>query len=172
MVDKSYPNGRGGIKSRYVSGKLVFFNPRTGAELFRLDPTLGHVIPGVIKSYRQRFTVAEVNAGASVLAAVAGFKYRMINAKIISVGGAAGAVTTVDVLGTQSASSSKLVAFAQASLTQNTVLTAGDSGAAVLAAGASYIQNDVNTAITIGKTGATITTATHFDLIVDYVLEP
>jgi hypothetical protein len=51
------------------------------------------------------------------------------------------------------------------------VLKAGGAGAAVLADGASYVQNDVNTAITIGKTGSSVTTATSIDVILTYVLE-
>lgn len=166
-------SGLGTIKSRYINGVLVFYSS-TGTELFRIDPSVtgGYVTPGALRNLRTRFTVAEANAGATVLAALTGFKYRMAYAKIISVGGAAGAVTTVDLLATQSGSAAKLVAWAQASLTRSTVLEDGVSGAAVLADGASYVANDVSTAITIGKTGATITTATHFDLNLGYVIEP
>lgn len=124
----------------------------------------------VVYNIRQRFTIAQVNAGATLVAAVSGKAIRMVGCKAISVGGAAGAVTTVDVLGT-STTSRKLVAFAQASLTQSTVLTDGGSGAAVLADGASYTANDAGTAITVGKTGSSITTATHIDVIFSYVLE-
>jgi hypothetical protein len=124
-----------------------------------------------VQNIRTRFTIAEVNAGATVLAAVPGFKYRMVACKAISVGGAAAAVTTVDVLGTQSASGVKLVAYAQANLTQSTVLVDGGTGGTVLADGASYATNDVNTAITVGKTGASVTTATHIDIIFSYVVE-
>jgi hypothetical protein len=124
----------------------------------------------VVYNIRQRFTIAQVNAGATLVAAVSGKAIRMVGCKAISVGGAAGAVTTVDVLGT-STTSRKLVAYAQASLTQSTVLTDGGSGAAVLADGASYTANDAGTAITVGKTGSSITTATHIDVIFSYVLE-
>ena len=127
-------------------------------------------VVGNVLSVRKRFTIAEVNAGASLVAAVAGKAIRMIDCKAIAVGGAAGAVTTVDVLGTVS-TSRKLVAFAQANLTQSTVLTAGGTGAAVLADGASYTANDAGTAVTVGKTGSDVTTATHIDVIFDYVLE-
>lgn len=120
-------------------------------------------------STRVRFTIAEVNAGATLVAAITGKSIRMVNCKAIAVGGAAGAVTTVDVLGTVS-TARKLVAFAQASLTQSAVLTAGGTGAAVLADGASYTANDVSTAVTVGKTGSNVTTATHIDVIFDYVV--
>lgn len=123
-----------------------------------------------VLSTRKRFTIAEVNAGATLVAAVAGKSIRMVNCKAIAVGGAAGAVTTVDVLATLS-TGRKLVAFAQANLTQSTVLTAGGTGAAVLADGASYTANDASTAVTVGKTGSSATTATHIDVIFDYVVE-
>lgn len=123
-----------------------------------------------VQNIRRRCTVAEVNAGVTLLAAIAGHKYRMVGCTAISVGGAAGAVTTVDVLGTQS-SGVKLVAYAQASLTQSTLLRDGASGAAILTDGASYVACDANTAITVGKTGASVTTATHIDINFDYVIE-
>jgi hypothetical protein len=81
-------------------------------------------------------------------------------------------VTTVDVLGTQSASGVKLVAYAQASLTQSTALRDGITGGAILADGASYIACDANTAITVGKTGSSVTTATHIDVLLTYELAP
>ena len=126
-------------------------------------------ITGMVQNVRQRFTIAEINAGATLVAAVAGKSIRMVSCKAIAIGGAAGAVTTVDVLGTLS-TGRKLVAFAQANLTQSTVLTDGGTGAAVLADGASYTANDAGTAITVGKTGSNVTTATHIDVIFDYVL--
>jgi hypothetical protein len=127
--------------------------------------------PGVVVPVRTRFTIAQVNAGATLLAANPLMKWRMQDVIAISVGGAAGAVTTVDLLGTQSASGVKLAAFAQANLTQNTVLRPGVTGTAVLAGGASFIANDANTAITIGKTGSDVTTATHIDIIATFVMQ-
>lgn len=120
---------------------------------------------------RQRFTVAQVNAGATITSAVPGAGYRMVDCKAVAIGGNAGTVTTVDVLGTQAGSSVKLVAYAQGNLTRSTVLTAGGTGAAVLADGASWGVCDPNTAITIGKTGGATDTATHIDIYLSYVLE-
>jgi hypothetical protein len=126
----------------------------------------------MLRVKRQRFTIAEINAGVTLLSAIpatAGpWKYRLVDAMAIAIGGAAAAVTTVDILATQSAGSVKLVAFAQASLTQSAVLRAGGAGATVLANGASFGENDINTAITVGKTGADITTATHIDINIQY----
>ncbi len=124
----------------------------------------------IVECVRRRCTIAEINAGVTLLAAVSGFKYRMVSCKAIAYGGAVGATTTVDVIGTLS-TSRKLVAFAQASLTQSTVLTAGGTGGTVLADGASFTANDANTAITVGKTSSDLTTATGVDIIFEYVLE-
>ena len=124
-----------------------------------------------VRNVRTRFTVAQVNAGATLIGAVAGYKIRMVFCKAIAVGGAAGAVTTVDILGTQAAASVKLVAFAQASLTQSTVLADGGSGGTVLADGASHNVCDTNTAVTVGKTGASVTVATSIDIIFSYTIE-
>lgn len=125
----------------------------------------------VLLTVNRRCTIAEVNAGVSILAALPGFKYRMVDARAIAVGGAVAAVTTVDILATLATASRKLVAFAQASLTQSALLRAGAAGAAILTNGASFQTNDVNTPITVGITGAAVTTATHVDISIDYVVE-
>lgn len=118
-----------------------------------------------------RLTVAEVNTGHTILAAVAGYKYRILDAAAIAIGGAVGKTTTIDLLGTQSAAGVKLVAWAQANLTQSTLLRAGGTGAAILADGASFVACDENTAITVGKTGDNADTATHVDVLVTYALD-
>ena len=66
----------------------------------------------------------------------------------------------------------KLVAYAQASLTQSAVLRDGGAGAAVLADGASFVQNDANTKIAAAKTGSSLATATAVDVLLSYILEP
>lgn len=131
----------------------------------------GQSLAGRMLTVRKHFTIAQINAGATLVPALPGLKTRMVDVMAISVGGAAGATTTVDVLATQAAAGVKLAAFAQASLTQNTVLRPGVAGTAVLAGGVSFAANDVNTAITAGKTGADVTTATHIDIMLTYMLE-
>lgn len=126
---------------------------------------------GVVRQVRRRCTLAEVNAGVTVLPAKSGTKYRVVDASMIAIGGGAAAATTIDILATQSASSVKLVANAVAGLTQNTLLRAGATNSTILAAGASFVANDVNTAITVGKTGSDMTTATSIDVAVWYVEE-
>lgn len=121
---------------------------------------------------RSRVTTANVNAGATLLPAVAGFKYRIQDAVMIAIGGNAGTATTVDILGTQSSSSVKLLAVAIAALTRSAVVRAGAANATVLADGASFVACDANTAITIAKTGSALDTATHVDVLLTYTLEP
>lgn len=120
---------------------------------------------------RTRLTVAAINAGATLLAAVPGYAYRVTDAKAIAVGGAVTAVTTIDVKGTVSAGAVILVSFTQASLTQSTVVRAGATGGTLLANGASFVAMDPNTAITVIKAGSDITVATHVDFLLDYVAE-
>jgi hypothetical protein len=127
--------------------------------------------PSTVRSVRTRFTIAEINAGATLLPAVPGKRYRIVDMALISIGGAAATATSVDIRATQSASSVNLLAAAVAGLTQNTLLRAGATNAAILAGGASFVQNDVNTAVTIAKTGSNVATATHVDALVQYVLE-
>ncbi len=125
----------------------------------------------IVRQHRQRIILADWNAGKTILAAVAGQKYRMVSCSLIAYGGAAGALTTADILATQSAGGVKLLAGAQASLTQSTVIKDGETGGAVLADGASYIANDVATAITAGVTGSDLTTATGIDVLLSYIVE-
>lgn len=156
-----------------MSSKQEWAQDKAGNKVATMQGPTSHLVTktGDIHTQRFRTTIANVNAGATLLAAKAGFKYRLIDVIGISVGGAAGSVTTVDVLGTQSASGVKLAAFAQAQLTQSTVLRPGVSGCAVLTDGASFIACDVNTAITIGKTGSDVDTATHIDVILTYAVD-
>lgn len=122
------------------------------------------------QTLQTRSTIAAVNAGATLLPAVPGFKYRIVDMSMIAIGGAAGASTTVDILATKATVSSKLLAVAIAALTQSALVRAGAANATILADGASFTENDTNTAITIAVTGAALTTATHIDTEVRYVL--
>jgi len=124
-------------------------------------------------SVRQRFTAAQIDAGAAFTALTAkrNFKYRLIDAFAIAVGGAVGTVTTIDILATAAASSRKLVAFGQAALTQSALVRAGSAGGVILADGASFTANDANTAVTVFNTGADMTGATHVDFVVLVALD-
>lgn len=165
MVDATYQpkvyRRQGGDELVVAAGGLV--TVEAGGTIADANGAVQHNV-------RRRFTVAEVNAGATLVAAIPGKQIRMASCSATAIGGAAGAVTTVDVIGTLG-TARKLVAFAQASLTQSNVLKDGGTGATVLADGASYTANDANTAITVGITGSSITTATHIDFNFNYTVE-
>jgi hypothetical protein len=132
---------------------------------------LGNAADGIVLSQRHRITVAEINAGHEILPAISGKSYRIVDFVAIAYGGAVGTTTTVDILGTQSAGSVKLVTFGQANLTQSTPLTVGSTGVTIQADGASFVACDATTAITVGKTGGDADTATGVDFIITYVIE-
>jgi hypothetical protein len=132
---------------------------------------LGNANNSMVMCHRHRVTAAEINTGHELLPAIVGKSYRLVSCKAIAYGGGAADVTTVDLLGTQSSSGVKLVAYAQANLTQSTVLYDGMTGATVLADGASYQACDAGAAITVGKTGSDVTGATGVDFILQYVIE-
>jgi hypothetical protein len=111
-------------------------------------------------------TASEINAGHTVVTVPAGRQFQLVSCKAIAYGGAVTTTTTVDLLD----SATKLVAFAQASLTQSAVLTDGGAGAAVLADGASYTARTAGNDITVGKTGGDVETATGVRFIISYIL--
>lgn len=138
-----------------------------GIESLQYDNILNRAT--VVQTIRTRFTTAQVNAGATVLPAVPGYKYRMVDCVLIAVGGNAATATSVRVGATLS-SARYLIVAAVAGLAQSVVARAGGSNIAVLADGASFTANDANTAITIDANG-TLGTATHIDVSFSYVLE-
>lgn len=124
-----------------------------------------------VQTIRTRFTAAQVNAGATLLPAVPGFTYRLTDFTLIAIGGAASGATDVRLLGTRAAGSVALAIAAVAALTQSAIVKPNTANVTVLADGASFTALDANTAITVGKTGGALATATHVDVIADYVLE-
>lgn len=125
----------------------------------------------VIYNARFRTSIANVNTGVTLLPAIPGYKYRLIDATVISVGGAFATCTALTISGTQSAGAAVLLSIAIAALTQSTVVKPNTSNVTVLADGASFVQNDVNTAVTIAKTGSSCATATNVDTILTYAIE-
>lgn len=153
-----------GGDTTYASGQAAYKERDTGILRSRSGG-------GAAFTERFRVTTAEVNAGKTLLAAIPGIKYRVVDCFFVAIGGAASGATTVDLLGTQATASAKLLAAAVAGLTQSAVLRMGASNATVLADGASFTVCDVNTAVTIGKTGGSLATATHIDVHLTYVME-
>lgn len=160
------------VRSEWSGGDLIF-RDKSGNEILHLDGTNQKIIApvGVVMNLRTRVTTAQVNAGLTLLAALSGYKYRLVDFSLIAIGGNAATATSVDLLATQSASGVTLAAAAVAALTRSTVVKPNTANVTVLADGASFVANDANTAITIGKTGSSLATATHVDVILSYVIE-
>ena len=157
------------VKTEWVGGNLIYKDQSGNV----IDIKLGAVGAqhSALLTIRKRFTIAEVNAGATILPAVDGLRYRMVDAAVIAVGGAAAAHTSIDIIGTVS-TARKLVAFLVAGTTRSTLLRAGAAtNGVILADGASFTQNDLGAAITIGKTGSDVTTATDVDVIFSFAVE-
>jgi len=171
MDSKLYPQGTTPHYSKYVNGVLKFFKRSDHSEFASIDGVNG-VAYEANKAYtkRTRTLTAAVNTPSTLIAAVPGYKIRIVDVTMIAYGGAAGTTTTVDVLGTQSASSVKLLAVAIAGLSQSAVVRPDHTNSAVLADGASFAVCDVNTAITISKTGGALDTATGIDTSIVYEL--
>lgn len=128
---------------------------------------------GSAVSLRTRLTIAQVNAGTIIIPAEPGIRYRVQDMAMIAIGGAAATATSVDILGTQATASVKLMDARVAGLTQNTLLRAGTvTNGLILAGGASFMENDVNTPISVNHTGSDVATATHIDVLVSYVRVP
>lgn len=127
---------------------------------------------GSVQHLRTRVTTAGVNAGTTLLPAIPGRSYRLVDLALIAIGGAATTATGVLVRATQSASAVTLMDAKVAGLTQNTLLRIGTATNGLpLAGGLSFVANDANTAITIIKDGSDMTVATHIDVLLSYVVD-
>lgn len=124
---------------------------------------------GAMRTVRVRATAAEVNAsgGKEVLPAIEGKKYRMVDCKLIAVGGDAANATGVQI----KCDTTVLVDAKIAALTDSTVARAGDSNVNVLDDGASFVAQAANKSIVVVKDGSNLATATHIDVLLDYVIE-
>ena len=136
--------------------------------------SLGAVVPGgagPAQTVRTRVTLAQLNAGFTLLAALPGYAYRLIDATLTAVGGAATTGTSVNIIGTRAAAPVQLVAAAIAALTQSALVRAGAANAVILADGASFTALDANTAITVITVGAAMTVMTNIDVVLTYTVE-
>ena len=146
-----YPQGTGAPKSRFVSGTLVDF--------------------GVAKSQRTRVTLAQMNAGFTLLPARVGVKWRVLDAVVIAIGGNATAGTSVNIIGTVAGSAVQILVAAIAALTRSALVRIGAANAVILADGASFTAMDANTAVTCITVGTAMTTSTAFDVLLTYVAD-
>lgn len=162
MDTRVYPQGSGTTKARQFSNASATMQ----------------VDFGLAKSLRTRVTVAQINAGFTLLPAFMGVRWRLFDIDMIAIGGAASGATDVRVLGTRAGASVALGIAVVAGLTQSTFLragspfaTAGTASIVLLADGASFTQLDANTAVTAGKTGGSLATSTAIDIFLGFVAD-
>jgi len=173
MDSTVYPQGSGGLKSKYNKDtKVLEFFDSSGTKVYAIDPATQTVFGGGIVNYvKKRFTAAEVNAGATILAAKPGWKYRMVDCSMAAEGGNAATATSVEVSGTQSASGVDLISNTVGILTDDALARMGITNSTLLADGLWAAANDANTAITISATTNNLATATHVNVYMTYVVE-
>jgi hypothetical protein len=128
-------------------------------------------VAGYETTWRGRITTAQLNAGFTLLPALPGYSYRLTDMTLVAIGGNAGAATSVDINATQATAAAKLLSVAIAALTRSAVNKPHTANATVLADGASFVANDVNTPVTIAVTGSALTTCTAVDVILTYAVE-
>lgn len=140
-----------------------------------LDVQSGAIPVGLALNVRARATAAQINGagGYTILQALAGYKYRIVDMTMIAIGGAAQTATSVDIVTTQGGSAARPFVVAVAALTQSAVVKPNSANVTVLADGASFIANDANTGVYISKqaAGSNLATATHIDINLTYVIE-
>lgn len=124
------------------------------------------------KTLRTRVTLAQLNAGFTLLAAVPGFIYSLTDAKLIAIGGDATTGTSVNIIGTRAAAPVQLLVVAVAALTRSALVRHGAANAVILADGASFTPLDVNTPITVITVGSAMTVMTNLDVVIEYTLVP
>ena len=131
------------------------------------------------RTLRTRVTLAQLNAGFTLLPALPGFIYAMIDCTMIAIGGNATTGTSVNVIGTRGGSPVQLFVAAIAGLTQSTNLragspfaTAGTASIVLLADGASFTPLDVNTPVTVITVGSAMTVMTNIDVTLEFTITP
>lgn len=173
-------SGASGTGAGFAGPGSIYFSTTNGAKWMNFGtmstPQWVQTMPaasgtGIAFNTRQRFTIAQVNAGATILAALTIWKYRLTDAMMIAVGGAASGATLVRIMATQGASAVALMGATVGALTQSTLVRIGAANTNPLADGASLVANDVNTPILIDKTGGSLATSTHIDVILHYQIE-
>ena len=137
-------------------------------------PISGKITESTALNIRTSTAAAAVihTASTTLLPAIAGYKYRIIDIAMISTVANAATATAVTISGTQGASVVALVSNTVGALTDSTkVLMGTTANSSILADGASYTACDVNTAITIESTGAGLGGSTAIISIITYAIE-
>ena len=162
---------RGTFYTKYASGALKFFKKSTGVEFASFDGTNGvNYEAGKVYTAFKACSLANVNAGATLIAAVPGYKIRLIDVTMVATGGNAATATSVDIKGTQG-TAKVLLAMAIGGLTRSNIAKPNlATHAAPIADGFLFKECDANTAVTVLKAGSDLATCTTVDITLAYEL--
>ncbi len=114
-------------------------------------------------------TLAEVNAGKTLIAGVAGFKITVVNIHAKS-NGTFAALTAITV--SESDGSPLIVTYAQAQLADAARFNAWNTVSGQTVGAGFGVELAAGNGVTVQKTGSTATTATSIDFIILYMLTP
>ena len=128
----------------------------------KITKTAAQLNAGTIAFY-QRVTTAEVNSGLALLTPSATGQYRLMDIKLRAIGGNASAATSVEI--TEETSGAIFFQAPVANLTQN--VTIGVDAANIVDTNLG-IASVAGKKILIGKTGSSLATATHIDVLMIY----
>lgn len=170
-----------------IPGALQVDNSAIASSVAGLTATLDEVnyatdlslnnASGVVLGVARSVTVAEMNAGHTIVPAVAGMKYRLNNVRVTPVGGnaaATAAATGIGVYNEAAGAGAKLAGFLLADLLQNKPVDVMSANTALLAGGASFAPNTANKAISVKATSAgafDLITVVSFHIVLTYTLE-
>ena len=135
----------------------------------------GHDDSFAVFCKRKRVSLEQANAGIDIVDGIEGKKLRLVDCKVISIGGAAAATsdaTGVAIKSEQASSGVDLFEVDLAQLTENALNRPGTASTKILNGGASFVANDAGEALTFEAVdGTDLITATHFDVEVSYAIE-
>jgi hypothetical protein len=172
IVPKGSPPTAGVI--RLGSYTTPFTIDKNGATYMTSGPGVpggvtGTITAGNIFSVSANLTLAQVNAGTIIYQPVVGQTLKVNHVSIQAIGGAAAACTLVEVTDTATV---PIVAMSAtvAGLTQNTRVT--ESSAATVAVTTAFAPTALtaNQGIQVIQTGSACTTATSFNIVVDFTI--
>lgn len=118
-----------------------------------------------LRTYYGQLTKAQVNAGVIVVPRAPGRVYYVVDAWMRAIGGACTANTSIDI--TDDTTGTIACLFAQAGLTQNTVLRAGAANTTATNLNAALTQGE---GIKVANVGTAADTLTHLDVCIHYVV--
>ena len=121
----------------------------------------------VVYNLRRELTAAEIHTGATVITVPAGLSFRLVGARAVATAATCTTSTSVDLI----ANTTHLVVFATASLVRSTVLEDGETGATVIADGASYSAQTAGQDITIADVTGTTAGCTSVIFNITYTLQ-